>query len=103
LDLKTDWGEQTRTFHFMPDHPYAVSMMGDERGLPPEMARAGTAGGQGAASLQGDSVAVWQLPYSINANVGVRGPQRAGGFGAPGAPEPGGDLEVVTTNLAPGW
>jgi len=103
LQLQTDWGEQTRTFHFMPGQPYAASMMGDNRGLPPQPARADTAGAQGAPSLQGDSVAVWQLPYEINANVGLRGPQRAGGFGPQAAPEPGGDLAVVTTNLSPGW
>jgi hypothetical protein len=102
LKLETDWGEQTRTFHFIAGRPYGVNAMGDDRALP-AMARAAAGPDQGAATLQGNSVAVWQLPYAINANEGQRGPQRAGGFGAPAAPEPGGNLQVFTSNLAPGW
>ena len=102
LKLETDWGEQTRTFHFIPGRPYGESAMGNN-GAAPATARAAAGPDQGAASLQGNSVAIWQLPYAINANEGLRGPQRGGGFGPPSAPEPGGDLEVLTSNLAPGW
>jgi hypothetical protein len=103
LKLETDWGEQTRMFHFVPNRPYGVNAMGVDVGQPAMMARGANGSEQGAASLQGNSVAVWELPYAIDANVGLRGPQRAGGFGPPSAPEPGGSLEVFTGNLAPGW
>jgi hypothetical protein len=47
-----------------------------------------------APSLQGDSHAEWQ-----------RSLRRVSGLGPPppGPPPPGGSLEVITTNLAPGW
>lgn len=104
LKLETDWGEQTRLFHFIPERPYGENAMGVDVGLPPGMMPPGAeSSAQTAASAQGNSVAVWQLPYAIDANVGLRGPQRGGGFGPPSAQQPGGDLEVLTTNLAPGW
>jgi hypothetical protein len=111
LKLQSDWGEQTRMIHFIPGHPVGVAMMGDDSNMPPPgMAGEGGPGGRqdaapAAPSPQGTSIAIWQLPYQINANVGERGVQR-GGFGfarGPAAPLPGGDLRVVTFNLAPGW
>jgi hypothetical protein len=102
LKLETDWGVQTRIFHFIPNHPYEDM---------PAMAMAMGPGGAGAAgeanqapSAQGYSVAVWQRPYEIDANEGQRGPQRGRGFGrTPPPPLPGGDLRVITRDLTPGW
>ena len=110
LKVETDWGVQTRVFHFMPNHPYEdmpPAAMGPG-GAAGNAVAAGEAGGAGAAnmppSMQGYSVAVWERPYQINANEGLRGPQRGRGFGrAPPAALPGGDLRVVTRDLAPGW
>jgi hypothetical protein len=102
LKLETDWGQQTRMFHFIPGRPYGMNAMGIDVELP-GMVRGASDAEQGAATLQGHSVAVWELPYAIDASVGLRGPQRAGGFGRPSAPQPGGDLEVLTSHLAPGW
>lgn len=105
LKLETDWGEQTRTFHFIPGRPYGVVAMGGaSASARATAAGAGAGTDQGSATLQGNSVAAWQLPYTINANEGLRGPQRGGGgLAAPAAPEPGGNLQVVTSNLTPGW
>lgn len=49
---------------------------------------------QAAHSLQGSSLGRWEFPIPVG-----------GGFGRPrrGAKLPGGDLAVMTDNLAPGW
>ena len=110
LKLETDWGEQTHMIHFLPGRPEGVSMMGDDTNMPPPGAGADRGQGDGpnaaqaAPTLQGTSIAIWQVPYQINSNEGVRGAQRGFGFGAgPQTPLPGGDLRVVTFNMAPGW
>jgi hypothetical protein len=69
LKVETDAGSQTRLFHFGEAHPPADS------------------------SLQGYSVATWEL-----AGGGARG-GRGGGQTGPRF----GSLKVVTTNLTPGW
>jgi len=98
LKIETDWGQQTRLLRFTRGQPF-----GDM-----ELAlRSGEVGGShGPASMQGYSVAAWEQPFRFNAvnyqraNVG-----RGGGLGQNRASElqPGGDLAVVTTDLAPGW
>lgn len=87
LQLQTDWGEQTRVFHFAT----GAGPMGP--GVAPPGA-APVPGAGGPPSLQGHSVARWELSPPV---------QR--GFGPPdmGHHLPGGDLQVVTTDLAPGW
>jgi hypothetical protein len=101
LRLETDWGGQTRLFHFVPGRPYAD--------LPrPAMAPGQEVpANQAAASMQGYSVAVWERPYGGNAPAYQRGPlpRRPGALAGegPAMTEPGGDLAVVTTDLAPGW
>lgn len=108
LKLQTDWGEQTRLLHFVPGFLTGVSAAGEETRMPP----AGAMGGQGAepaASLQGTSTAIWQLPYQALASVGERGQQGVHGLfgifgpGGMGPHLPGGDLRVQTSNLTPGW
>jgi hypothetical protein len=109
LKLESDWGEQTRMIHFMPGRPEGVSAMGDDSNMPPpgEEGRgqgAGQNAAQTAPSPQGTSIAIWQMPYQIDANEGQRGVQRGGGFGrGPQTPLPGGDLRVVTFNMTSGW
>lgn len=102
LKIATDWGQQTRVLHFIPNHPYARAAL-------PLLVQAeeGT-GSAETPSLQGYSVALWEQPYDLNAQAFQRGPMRAGagaglGGAAQRAPQPGGDLAVVTGNLAPGW
>ena len=97
LKIETDWGEQTRLFHFNPGRPY-----GDlEQAL-----RNGEAGtSHGPASMQGYSVAMWEQPFQYNAAF-QRGPQRGGGgLGTSRINEAqsGGSLAVLTTDLTPGW
>src|SRR5579871_1317077 len=89
LKLETDWGEQTRLFHFVPGRPFTVSYMGPDRGPqqgipgagpggpggpggPAGPGGGGAAAGPGAAgaealggaqqpaTLQGRSIAAWQ-------------------------------------------
>ncbi len=110
LKLETDWGEQTRMIHFMPGRPEGISTMGDDANMPPPGTAADRGPGadqnadQAAPSLQGTSIAIWQMPYQINSNEGQRGQQRGGGFGrGPQTTLPGGDLRVVTFNMTPGW
>jgi hypothetical protein len=90
LRIETDWGEQTRTLYFRrADMP------------------------QTGPTLQGSSLAVWErpIPLAIGAARGpidLNGnpiPPRAGaqGRGAAGGQATGGDLKVVTDNLAPAW
>lgn len=103
LKLETDWGEQTRLFHFTPGRPYADLLL---PGMPQGPAPQGpAAGGENTpASVQGYSAAVWERPYGGNAPAYQRGPVRGPpGLEGPVAAEPGGDLAVVTTDLAPGW
>jgi len=103
LKLETDWGEQTRMIHFIPGRPEGMDMMGGDGMGPPAGAGAGIRN-PGAPSVQGTSIAFWEVPYEINSDAGVRGPQRGRGFGrAPEAPLPGGDLHVITFNMTPGW
>jgi len=93
LQLQSDWGQQTRLFHFVPmPGPAGVagpaSGAGDAGGAPSQRAA-------GPPSLQGHSVAIWERTYPAQ-----------GGFGrrrGPVMPLPGGDLKVVTTDLSPGW
>lgn len=111
LKIETDWGQQTREFHFIPGRPIAAGAAGGPGAGGPPGGGAGGAGGGAAAqnagppTMQGRSVAFWELPYEINANEGARGPRRGPpGFGPPpGPPLPGGDLRVVTFNMTPGW
>ena len=98
LKIETDWGEQTRLLHFTPGQPF-----GDvEQAL-----RNGEVGGShGPASMQGYSVAAWEQPYRRNASFFQRNTVgRGGGLGTARAAEAqaGGNLAVVTTDLAPGW
>lgn len=90
LKLESDWGQQTRELHFVPAGP-------PEGGGGPVAA--------GPSTPQGTSVASWELPYNVNANANQPGPRGgAVGFAAAApAPLPGGDLRLVTSNLAPGW
>ena len=98
LRVETDWGEQTRLFHFDPDDLY-----GD---IQQDLLMGGVFMSNEPPSLPGYSVAQWERPYQINAPVWQRGPVgRGGGLGTERMDErqPGGSLAVVTTNLAPGW
>jgi hypothetical protein len=99
LKIETDWGEQTRLLRFTPGRPF-----GD---LEQTLRRGELGTSRGPASIQGSSMALWEQPYRTNAQAFQRGalPGRAGGLGQGGinVPQPGGNLAVVTTNLAPGW
>jgi hypothetical protein len=98
LKLETDWGEQTRLFHFVPGRPFAD--------MPQPATSLGPATGNARpASMQGYSVAAWERPYGFNQPAYQRGAvPRSGGFGGgPASPVPGGDLVVTTSDLAPGW
>lgn len=106
LKLDTDWGQQTREFHFVPGRPLMNPLQ------PTAMPAEG--GGRAAASLQGNSVAAWELPYRVDAPFFQRGnrpgPAGRGGLGGlaaqignVGDTGEGGDLAVFTSNLAPGW
>jgi hypothetical protein len=57
--------------------------------------------------LQGYSVAAWEQPYRLNASAFQRGavPGRGEGLGQMqiNVAQPGGELAVVTSDLAPGW
>jgi hypothetical protein len=99
LKIETDWGEQTRLFHFTPGRPY-----GDME----QAIKSGDAGSShGPPSIQGYSVAAWEQPYRLNASAFQRGPVpgRGGGLGQMqiSATQEGGDLAAVTTDLSPGW
>lgn len=102
LKLQTDWGEQTRRLHFIPDRPYADAQL-------PLIVQAEESGGtsRAPASAQGYSVALWEQPYDYDASAFSRGSQRRRGGGLGGAlqtvTQPGGDLAVVTGDVAPGW
>ena len=101
LKIETDWGQQTRLLRFT-----AGQSSGDiELAL-----RSGELGGsRGPASMQGYSVALWEVPYRFNANFyqpRVQGTGRAGGgLGQNRAQEvqAGGSLAVITTDMTPGW
>lgn len=100
LKIETDWGGQTRLFHFTPGRPYGDMDQALRRG------EAGTS--HGPASLQGYSAAAWEQPYRFNASSFQRGPilpGRGGGLGQSqiNVAQAGGDLAVVTSDLAPGW
>jgi len=99
LKLETDWGGQTRLLQFTPGRPYRNMEQALKSG------EAGTS--RGPASMQGYSVAAWEQPYRLNASAFQRGPVpgRGGGLGQSqiNVTQPGGDLAVVTTDLAPGW
>jgi len=73
LEIESDWGEQTRMLYFNRADISATE-----------------------SSPQGNSLARWELPVGVGATGGF-GPPR------PAPPGSGGDLKVVTTNLAPGW
>jgi hypothetical protein len=98
LKIETDWGQQTRLLRFTSGQPFGDIEVAFRNG--------DVGGSRGPASMQGYSVAAWQQPFRFNAmnfqraNVG-----RGGGLGQNRAGElqPGGDLAVVTTDLAPGW
>jgi len=101
LKIETDWGQQTRLLRFIPGQP-----LGDMQ----QALRNGEVGGShGAASMQGYSVAAWEQPYRFNAaffqrNNAGRGGGNAGlGQNRAAEAQVGGDLAVVTTDLAPGW
>ena len=100
MKIETDWGEQTRLLHFIPGQPY-----GDME----ESLKTGDVDtNHDPASIQGHSVAAWEQPYRFNSSAFQRGGGRGGGGGGLGnsranEAQPGGDLAVVTTNLAPGW
>jgi hypothetical protein len=98
LKIETDWGEQTRILHFTPGRPYGDMEQALRRG------EVGTS--RGSMSLQGYSAAVWEQPFRFNASAFQRGavPGR-GGLGQERitAAQPGGNLAVVTSDLAPGW
>ena len=99
LKIETDWGQQTRLFHFTPGGLY---------GNMEQALRTGEVGtSHGPASMQGYSVAAWEQPYRYNASAFQRGPVpgRGGGLGQSqiNVAQPGGNLAVVTTDLAPGW
>ncbi|MGB7219292.1 MAG: hypothetical protein WBD07_10835 [Vicinamibacterales bacterium] len=101
LKIETDWGQQTRLLRFNP-----AQLAGDVE----QLLRSGEIGGsRGAASMQGYSAALWEIPYRFNQNFfqpRAQGTGRAGGgLGAIRAQEvqEGGTLAVVTTDLAPGW
>jgi len=98
LKIETDWGQQTRLLHFTAGKPF-----GDmEQAL-----RNGEFGGsRESSSMQGYSIAAWEQPYRFNQATFQRGAVgRGGGLGQnrAGEAQPGGDLAVVTTSLAPGW
>ena len=101
LKIETDWGQQTRLLRFVPGQP-----LGDMQ----QALRNGEVGGsRGPASMQGYSVAAWEQPYRFNApffqrNGAGRGGGNAGlGQNRAAEAQVGGDLAVVTTDLAPGW
>ena len=99
LKLDTDWGQQTRVFHFVAGQPYAdIAQTGEAREAAQGEAR-------GGASMQGYSTAAWERSFGANQPAYQRGSlQRPGGAGAAVAAEPpGGDLAVLTSRLAPGW
>lgn len=101
LKIETDWGEQTRLLHFIPNQPYEDAQL-------PLMIQAQAGGmNHGPPSLQGYSVAVWEQPYEFSSQSFSRGPANPPGGGLGGAVptnrQPGGSLAVVTTDLAPGW
>ena len=98
LKIETDWGVQTRLIHFTPGTP-----SGD---IEAALRNGEFTGGRVPASRQGYSIAVWEQPYRFNQTAFQRGVVgRGGGLGQNRALEaqPGGDLGVVTTDLAPGW
>ena len=98
LKIETDWGAQTRLLHFNPDRVF-----GD---LQRDLLLSDVGTGNAPRSMQGQSVALWERPYQINAPVWQRGPAgRGGGLGTERQDErqPGGSLAVLTTNVAPGW
>lgn len=99
LRIETDWGEQTRMLYF------------DRADIPSR-----------GPSLQGSSFASWERPIPLAIGAAPRGggidlngnpiPPRnragargrgAGEAAAQRGPEAGGDLKVVTNNLAPAW
>jgi hypothetical protein len=101
LKIETDWGQQTRLLHFIAGQPF-----GDMQ----QALRNGEVGGSHVpASMQGYSVAAWEQPYRFNAsffqrNNAGRGGGNAGlGQNRAAEAQVGGDLAVVTTDLAPGW
>jgi len=69
LKIESDWGQQTRELYFRP----------------------GDAPATAANSLQGVSIARWELPVPVG---GVQGYQ---------PPDTGGDLKVITDHVAPAW
>jgi hypothetical protein len=98
LKIETDWGVQTRVIHFPPGKP-----TGD---IEQALRNGEIAGGRQPASMQGYSIAAWEQPFRFNQTTFQRGAVgRGGGLGQnrAGEAQPGGDLAVVTTDLAPGW
>jgi hypothetical protein len=100
LKIETDWGQQTRLLNFLPGR-----VVGDlDQAL-----RAGDVGSnRSPASIQGYSVAFWELPYRLTASFFQRGPAGRGGGGGLGQSrlnetQSGGALAVVTSSLTPGW
>lgn len=91
LRVESDWGEQTRLFHFESMPGGAAGGMPAARTMPAMPLAA-----SGPASLQGDSVAMWERPVP---ELGGFGPAARGR----GSALPGGDLKVITTRLSPGW
>jgi len=98
LKIETDWGAQTRLIHFTTGKPN-----GD---MEQALRNGEISAGHQPASMQGYSIAVWEQPYRFNQSTFQRGAVgRGGGLGQNRATEvqPGGDLAVVTTDLAPAW
>jgi hypothetical protein len=101
LKIETDWGQQTRLLHFTPGQPMADMQLAIRNGE--------VGGTHGRGSMQGYSAAAWEQPYRFNAsffqrNNAGRGGGNAGlGQNRAAEAQVGGDLAVVTTDLAPGW
>jgi hypothetical protein len=96
LKLESDAGAQTRMLRFAAPSGNNASSLAS--GLPADAQSAKAA----ARSLQGDSLASWQLAGPRGGGFGGFGfapPAGAGGRGGPRF----GSLRVVTTNLLPGW
>lgn len=107
LKLESDWGEQIRMLHFLPGRAEGVDMMGDDVTMPApaatDRAEVAAAGAPATPTPQGTSIAIWQVPYQLNASEGVRGPHVLPFGGGAQSPLPGGDLRAVTFDMTPGW
>src|SRR4051794_4232028 len=100
LQIESDWGVQTRLLHFTPGKPF---------GDVDQALRNGELGGShGPASMQGQSIALWEQPFRFNQsffqrNAPARGGPAGLGNNRTSEGQTGGSLGVVTTDLSPGW